>query len=113
MTEACDQVSQNVEAMHGQLRDIRELEDIVKDLEELTRQASESDAGGQMGKREAAKGIAGLMEAARKAVGREERAHCEHKVVQRLIRDVVEPYVRSSNEFEMVAREVAIVIVYT
>ena len=85
----------------------------MKDLEELTRQASESDAEGQKGKREAGNGMAGLVEAAKKAMGREERAHSEQKVVQRLMRDVVEPYVRGSNEFEMVAREVAIVVVYS
>ena len=85
----------------------------MKDLEELTRQASESDAAGQKGKKDAGKGMAGLVEAARKAEGREERAHCEQKVVQRLIKDAIEPYVRGSNEFEMVAREVAIVVVYS
>jgi hypothetical protein len=57
--------------------------------------------------------MAGLVEAARKAEAREERAYCEQKAVQRLMRDIVEPYVRGSIEFEMVAREVAIVLVYS
>ena len=57
--------------------------------------------------------MAELVVAARNALDRENRAHCEQKVVQRLMRDVVEPYVGGSIEFEMVAREAAIVLVYS
>jgi hypothetical protein len=82
--------------MHSEMRSLSELEDIVKELEEMTREVtSSSDSDNALGITTAAdSGLKGTLERARKATDREERAWCEQKMVQIIVKGSMEPYLR-------------------
>ena len=40
MTEACERVQENVQAMHGEMSGLSELEEVVRGLEEMTKEVN-------------------------------------------------------------------------
>ena len=55
-----------------------------------------------------------MLERSKKVKDREEKAFCEQVLVKRLIKDVVEPYVRGDKiDIESVARDLSLAVVYS